>query len=107
MTLGTASLAVEAATAAVRTNDEFLCSGGAAEIEHDLKAQGDKPLAKAPTATGAAAKAYLLPSAPGYRPQFLAPTVWGPKQAALRPTLAAGLTRLLTMPGDAPAAAKP
>lgn len=100
MTLGTVSLDVELATAAVRSNDDVLCSGGLAQITQGLKAQGDKPLPQVPNAPGTFGKTYIVPLAPGYKPEFNNTNVWQPKQMAARQKLPENLTRLLTLPTD-------
>lgn len=100
MKLGTISLSIEAATAALRPNDEVLCSGGLSEMQAGLKAQGNKPLPQVPNAPGTIGKSYAVPSAPGYAPQFLAESVWRPKQTEARAAMPKALTRMLTLPTD-------
>ncbi len=88
---------VERATASVRTDDPVLCSGGLAEIRQGLTANGGKPLPQT-TVPGVVGKTETVPDAPGYRPEFVAPAVWQPKQQELRAQLDTGLTALLTPP---------
>ena len=100
MSMGTISLAFEAATAPLRHNDEVLCSGGLSQISAGLKAQGDKPLVQSPSAPGMIGKTYQVPAPPGYKPEFVGEQIWRPKQNQARATMAALLTKLLTMPSD-------
>ena len=71
----------------VRRDDQVLCQGvptdDLAEMVKDLAAQGGKPLESVedPSRLG---KTYIVPRAPA---RFLAPSVWGPKQAAVRAQL--------------------
>jgi hypothetical protein len=100
MEIGSISLSIEAATAALRSDDGVLCSGGMTEIEQGLKAHGTKPLPQVPHAPGMYGKTYAVPPAPGYLPQFVPEGVWRPKQAAARASMAMTLTRMLTVPAD-------
>ncbi len=104
MQLGTISLDIETATAALRQNDPVLCSGGLDQITQGLKAQGDKPLPQVPNAPGTLGKTYAVPAAPGYKPAYVDAAVWQPKAAAARSALPATLTRLLSQAGGPPAA---
>lgn len=96
MALGSMAVGMEAATASVRPDDEVLCGDGAAQMAHDLAAQGTKPLQQVPNAPGTVGKSYEVPSAPGYKPGFVSADQWRPKQAQARQDLPATLTRLLT-----------
>lgn len=91
------ALHVERATASVRHDDPLLCSGGLEEIRQGLAANGNKPLAQS-TMPGVAGKTMSVPDAPGYKPTYVAPDVWRPKQAALRAQLEATFTTILTPP---------
>jgi hypothetical protein len=91
MELGSISLQLEAATAPIRREDSVLCSGGMEEISHDLKANGDNPLPSDPSRPGG----YVVPSAPGYNPGFLAADQVAPKLAQARRQLPANLTKFL------------
>lgn len=107
MTLGTISLAVEAATAVVRKDDDVLCSGGLDEIGAGLRAQGNRPLNQVPTPPGGMGRTYSVPRAPDYTPRFVGADRWRPKQVAIRASLPGYLTGLLTKPAEAPAASTP
>ena len=45
----------------------MLCGDGAAQIAHDLAAQGNRPLQEVPNAPGAVGKSYEVPPSPGYK----------------------------------------
>ncbi len=98
------ALHVERATAPVRKDDPILCSGGLEEIQQGLAANGNKPIAQS-TTPGVVGKTLSVPDAPGYKPTYVAPEVWWPKQQALRPQLEATFTTILTPPAPAPSAA--
>ena len=84
MTIGSLSLAMEAATSDVRSDDPTLCSGGLEQYNHDLAAKG-------------AGTASALPS---YTAAFRDPDVWRPGQDKLRQALPSELTRYLTTPEE-------
>ena len=100
MYMGTISLAFEAATSSLRTNDEVLCGGGLAEISAALLANGDKPLQPLPLPPGMSGKSYSVPSPPGCKAKFVGEQIWRPKQNEVRVNLAALLTKLLTIPSE-------
>ncbi len=96
-TLVRVAVHVERATASVRTDDPVLCSGGLAQIQQGLAANGGKPLPQT-TVPGVVGKTETVPDAPGYKPQFVAPEVYQPRQRALRATLPSALQTLLATP---------
>ncbi len=76
MTVGSLSLALEAATAPKRRDDGMICSGGLAQYNHDQATPG------------------------GYVPVFLSPELWGPADEKLRKALPAELTHYLSTPQE-------
>jgi len=101
MKLGAAALTVEAATAPVRGQDDVLCRDGMEEMNANLKAWGDKPLPTIPCPPGGSVGVCRgVPEDPNYRPQFLSPAAWKPKQAQMRSQMPGLLTRLLSLPGE-------
>jgi hypothetical protein len=104
---GTLAIALEAATAPRRQNDDVLCSGGMAQMVQSLKAQGDKPLPASPGAPGSVGQSYAVPAAPGYKPSFLSLEQWKPKQEQARQQLPLVFTKMLTVAGDSVATAPP
>ena len=103
MNLGSVSLAIEAATGSGRRDDDVLCSGGMAQMNAALAAQGDKPLPELHASPEHFGGTYAVPPAPGFKPQFVNPAVSGPRQVAARRDMPAALTRFLTVPEDPPA----
>lgn len=93
------SLAVELATSSLRKPDPVLCSGGLAEIQQGLAAQGARPLQQAPSAPGTYGRSYLVPPAPGYKPDFTPAAEWAGRRAEARRQLPTALTRLLATAG--------
>jgi hypothetical protein len=106
MALGSMAVGMETVTASVRPDDEVLCGDGAAQIAHDLAAQGNKPLQEVPNAPGTVGKSYEVPPAPGYKPGFVSAELWRPKRTQARQALPATLTRLLTPANEASPPAK-
>ncbi len=79
MNVGSLSLALERATAALRPNDATICSGGLAQYGQDQAAGGAKT---------------------AYVPGFKDADVWRPDQDKRRQALPPELTRFLTTPDD-------
>jgi len=100
MLMGTMALEFDQATATLRRSDDVLCGGGLDAINAGLLADGDKPLPEQPSAPGIIGRTFAVSPSPGYQPKFVGEAMWRPKQEAVRATLAATLTRLLTVPGD-------
>jgi hypothetical protein len=100
MTMASVSLGFEKATSALRRNDDVLCSGGLDQMSAGLAANGTKPMTEVQSAPGIIGRTVLVPTAPGYKAQFVTEAVWRPKQDALRVTMPATLTKLLTVPAD-------
>jgi hypothetical protein len=93
MLVGTASLHIESATAALRQNDTVLCSDGLAEFKAAMAADAQH----IPAPAGAVGKSYVYVP-PGYQPGFVAPAQWQPKQAQARANLPDFLTHFLSQP---------
>ena len=75
------ALQIKLASGPLRADDEVLCSGGAAQMAHDLSANkeiGNTPLNEA------MGKTYVVPADPNYKPGFVAPEIWRPKQEQVR-----------------------
>ncbi|WP_242137594.1 hypothetical protein [Sphingomonas sp. TREG-RG-20F-R18-01] len=94
-TIANTSLNIEAATTAVRANDDVLCRGGMDEIRAGLDAQRSKPLTQVPNSPGTVGKTYAVSAPPGYALQFVSAATWVPLQLAARRSLPAMLTRLV------------
>lgn len=94
---------VERATAPARKDDPVLCSGGMAEIQQGLAANGNAPLAQA-TVPGTVGQTLAVPATPGYKPGFTVPEVWQPQQTKQRDGLLAEFdTALGLQTGKTPA----
>ncbi len=105
LTMASVSLGFERATSELRRNDDVLCSGGLDQMSAGLAANGGKPMTEVPSAPGIIGRTVVVPTAPGYHPQFVAEDVWRPAQDAIRATMPERLTKLVTVPADGTAPA--
>jgi len=83
-TLLKTAVKMENSSAPRRTDDDFLCRGGMAEMTATLKKYGDNATREVPTPPGGIGKTMEVKTDPDFRPEFLGKELWSPKQAELR-----------------------
>jgi hypothetical protein len=87
---------MEGLTARSRTDDDYLCRGGMAEMTAALKKYGDNATREVPTPPGGIGKTMEVKTDPDFKPEFLGKEVASPKQAELRAKLPEILKNLVS-----------
>jgi hypothetical protein len=75
---------MESLIAPKRTDEDFLCRGGLAEMQAAFAKYGNDATREVPTPPGGIGKTMEVKKDPDYKPEFLSKEVWSPKQAELR-----------------------
>ena len=90
------ALKMESFTAPRRTDDDFLCRGGLAEMQAALAKYGNEATREVPTPQGGLGKTMEIRADPDYKPEFLDRMTYEPKQAEFRASMPEILSKFVS-----------